>query len=71
MSSENKFWIHDHLTDDGIMVVNMNMRSTEEGNINQYLSDTISSVFGDVYTVDVPNNTNRELYLAYCKISKG
>lgn len=54
--------VRDHLEDDGIMVVNMNMRSTKEGNINQYLSDTISSVFGDVYTVDVPNNTNRELF---------
>ena len=31
------------------------------GNGND-LSDTISSVFGDVYTVDVPNNTNRELF---------
>ncbi len=54
--------VRDHLTDDGVMLVNMNMRSTEEGNINQYLSDTISSVFSEVYTVDVPNNTNRELF---------
>ena len=61
-STEFFTMVRDHLTDDGIMVVNMNMRSTEEGNINQYLSDTISSVFGDVYTVDVPNNTNRELF---------
>ena len=52
----------DHLKDDGVMVVNMNMRSTKEGNINQYLADTISSVFSEVYTVDVPNNTNRELF---------
>ncbi len=54
--------VRDHLTDDGVMVVNMNMRSTKEGNINQYLSDTISSVFSEVCTVDVPNNTNRELF---------
>ena len=54
--------VRDHLTDDGVMVVNMNMRSTKEGNINQYLSDTISSVFSEVYTVDVPHNTNRELF---------
>lgn len=54
--------VRDHLKDDGVMVVNMNMRSTKEGNINQYLSDTISSVFSEVYTVDVPNNTNRELF---------
>ena len=54
--------VRDHLKDDGVMLVNMNMRSTEEGNINQYLSDTISSVFSQVYTVDVPYNTNRELF---------
>ena len=54
--------VRDHLTDDGVMVVNMNMRSTKEGNINQYLSDTISSVFSEVYTADVPKNTNRELF---------
>ncbi len=54
--------VRDHLEDDGVMVVNMNMRSTEDGNINQYLSDTISSVFSEVYTVDIPNYTNRELF---------
>ena len=61
-SAEFFTMVRDHLKDDGVMLVNMNMRSTEEGNINQYLSDTISSVFSEVYTVDVPNNTNRELF---------
>ncbi len=61
-STEFFTMVRDHLTDDGVMVVNMNMRSTKAGNINQYLSDTISSVFSEVYTVDVPNNTNRELF---------
>ena len=54
--------VRDHLNDDGVMVVNMNMRSTKEGNINQYLSDTIASLFSEVCTVDVPDNTNRELF---------
>lgn len=54
--------VRDHLEDDGVMVANMNMRGTEDGNINQYLSDTISSVFSEVYTVDIPNYTNRELF---------
>lgn len=54
--------VKEHLTDDGVMVVNMNMRGTEEGNINQYLSDTISKVFSHVYTVDVSGSTNRELF---------
>ncbi len=54
--------VRDHLKEDGVMVVNMNMRSDAEGNINQYLADTIASVFPEVLTVDVPNNTNRELF---------
>ena len=40
----------------------MNMRGTEEGNINQYLADTIASVFSEIYTVDVSGSTNRELF---------
>ena len=54
--------VRDHLTEDGVMVVNMNMHTEEEGNINQYLSDTIASVFPEVYTVNVPRTTNRELF---------
>ena len=54
--------VRDHLSKDGVMVVNMNMRGSSEGNINQYLSDTIGSVFSEVYTVDVDGNTNRELF---------
>lgn len=51
-----------HLFKDGVLVVNMNMRGQEEGNINQYLCDTISRVFPEVYTVEVPYSTNRILY---------
>lgn len=54
--------VKEHLTEDGIMVVNMNMRGGREGNINQYLADTIASVFGEVYTADVAGSTNRELF---------
>ncbi len=54
--------VQEHLTPDGVMVVNMNMRGNQEGNINQYLADTISTVFSQVYTVDVANVTNRELF---------
>ena len=54
--------VRQHLKEDGVMVVNMNMRGQREGNINQYLSDTIARVFPGVYTVDVPGTTNRELY---------
>ena len=54
--------VKEHLAENGVMVVNMSMRGREEGNINQYLADTISSVFSQVYTVDVAGSTNRELF---------
>ncbi len=53
-----------HLAENGVMVVNMNMRGSGEGNINQYLADTISYVFGEVYTVEVSGSTNRELFVS-------
>ena len=54
--------VKEHLKDDGVMVVNMNMRSDSSDGINNWLSDTISSVFDNVYTVDVSGATNRELF---------
>ncbi len=54
--------VKEHLKEDGVMVVNMNMHTEKEGNINQYLSDTIAEVFPHVYTVNVPATTNRELF---------
>ncbi len=54
--------VQEHLTEDGVMVVNMNMHSDSEGSINQYLSDTISSVFSEIYTLPVSGSTNRILF---------
>ncbi|MDE6625690.1 MAG: fused MFS/spermidine synthase [Lachnospiraceae bacterium] len=54
--------VKEHLNEGGVMVVNMNMRGDKEGNINQYLADTISGVFKSVYTADVAGSTNRELF---------
>ncbi len=63
MSSKEFFTlVKEHLSEDGVMVVNMNMRGSGEDSINAYLADTISSVFGEVYTVDVKGSTNRELF---------
>lgn len=63
MSSKEFFaLVKSHLKDDGVMVVNMNMRGTKEGNINQYLSDTIGSVFTTEVIVDVAGSSNRELF---------
>ncbi len=65
MSSVEFFqMVKSHLNPGGIMVVNMNMRSDEPGNINEYLSDTIAAVFPEVATVDVAGSTNRELFAA-------
>lgn len=63
MSTEEFFrMVRSHLTEDGIMIVNMNMTSERENGINACLQDTISSVFDSVYTVNVARSTNRELF---------
>ena len=65
MSSTEFFTlVKDHLKDDGVMVMNMNMHSdgNETDDITLYLSETVSSVFDDTVTVDVSYTTNRELF---------
>lgn len=63
MSSKEFFsLVRDSLNEGGVMVVNMNMRSDSPDGINAYLSDTIASVFSEVWTADVPGSTNRELF---------
>ena len=59
--------VRDHLKENGVMVVNMNMRGQKAGSITDYLSDTIHAVFPNVYTVDVPGSTNRELFASQNK----
>ena len=54
--------VKEHLNEGGVMVVNMNMRSESSDGINGYLSDTISEVFGNIYTAEVPYTTNLELF---------
>lgn len=54
--------VREHLNENGVMVVNMNMRSEENDSINSYLADTIASQFSEVWTVDVGTSTNRELF---------
>ena len=44
------------------MVLNMNMKGAVPGSLNDYLADTVASVFPAVYTADVPRATNRELF---------
>lgn len=54
--------VKEHLTENGVMVVNMNMRSSQEGAINDYLCDTIASVFPYAYTAQVYRGSNTELF---------
>ena len=63
MSSTEFFTlVRDHLKENGVMVVNLNMHSNRNGAINMALADTISAVFDHVYTVEVPGNSNQELF---------
>ncbi len=48
-----------HLNPGGVVIVNMNMKTSEPGGINAYLMDTAASVFPSVSYFDVPGNTNR------------
>lgn len=54
--------VSEHLKDDGVMVVNLNMRSEGEGSINEYLCDTIGAVFPSVRYHDIIEN--REVFAA-------
>ena len=54
--------VEKHLTDNGVMVVNMNMKSKSENSINDYLCDTIGSVFDHVYIAPVESGTNCEVF---------
>ena len=63
MSSQEFFsLVKDHLKEDGVLVVNMSMRGKGENTINSYLADTISTLFSEVYTIDVTYSSNRELF---------
>ena len=54
--------VKEHLKKNGVMVVNMNMKSDREDSINDYLQDTIASVFSNVYTVEDSSGSNLELF---------
>ena len=54
--------VKNHLAPDGVMVVNMNMKSDRENSINDYLCDTIGTVFDCVYTAPVAGGTNCEVF---------
>lgn len=54
--------VREHLSEDGVLVVNLNMWEETEGDINAHLMDTIAQVFPHIYIVDVAHTTNKELF---------
>jgi len=64
-SSEFFTLVKEHLTDKGVMVINMNMHSDGEGSINEYLTDTVLDIFPYAYSADVKYNSNRELFASF------
>lgn len=55
--------VQEHLADDGVMVVNLNMYSSTEGSIDKYLCDTVASVFEAVCVAD--RGTNRMVFASH------
>ena len=65
MSSTEFFTlVKNHLTADGILVVNMNIRASGAGNINEFLIDTIGKNFSAIKIIDAHGVTNRILFAA-------
>jgi len=63
MSSYEFFgMVKEHLKENGLMVVNLNMRSEKEGSLNHYICDTIASQFPYVYTMPLHTSTNTILF---------
>ena len=54
--------VKNHLVEDGLMMMNINMVASSEDSINQALCDTVTSVFGTTYTLRVPNGSGIETY---------
>jgi len=45
-----------HLNENGVLMVNMNMYSDEPGSINQYLGDTVGTLFSELNSIRVGSN---------------
>ncbi|MCR4662160.1 MAG: fused MFS/spermidine synthase [Clostridia bacterium] len=54
--------VYNHLKEDGIMVMNINMVSKTSDELNNSLCDTVESVFESLIKYNVPYNTNLVIY---------
>lgn len=50
------------LTENGVMIVNLNMPDEEDGGINDCLCETVCSVFDEVYCCDIEGSSNVVLF---------
>lgn len=53
--------IAEHLNENGMVMLNMNMRSNKKGSINDYLIDTVATQFKKIYTA-LGGSSNRLLF---------
>ena len=56
--------VRDHLTDDGVMVINVGRGPSDRSLINA-LGSTISSVFPSIYVIDVPGSFNSIIFATH------
>lgn len=65
MSTQEFFNIvKSHLKPNGILIVNINMKSGDFTGVPEYLSNTVKSVFNKVYRVDLNTVTNSILFVS-------
>jgi spermidine synthase len=53
--------VHDHLTEDGVMVINVGRSPTDRLLVNS-LFNTIRSIFPSAYIMDIPNSLNSMIF---------
>lgn len=68
--------VRDHLKDDGVMVMNINMYDTQAYSLDLALCDTVCSAFSNVLTYQVPTGSVDEVFASnnpdmLCRLEQG
>lgn len=56
--------VKEHLRDDGVVVMNINMATGEKGSVEYALCDTVSTQFKNVFKYDVTDGTGMEVFVS-------
>ena len=48
--------VEKHLQDDGVLVINLNMFSNEDGNLNDYIIGSLANVYPYIYSIKTSTN---------------